>query len=121
MIVAIVGASSNQRKFGNKALRAFRHAGHIVIPINPHETEIEGERAYASVLDYEGDIDEATVYVPPHIGLRVIDEIAQKKIKTVWLNPGADGDAVVKRAKELGLKTRVACSIIGVGESPGAY
>jgi hypothetical protein len=51
----------------------------------------------------------------------VIEEIAQKKIKTVWLNPGADGDAVVKRAKELGLKTRVACSIIGVGESPGAY
>ena len=121
MVVAVIGASSNRRKFGNKALRAFRHAGYTAIPINPHESEIEGERAYASVLDFAGDIDEATVYVPPHVGLKVIEEIARKPIKTVWLNPGADGAAVVARARALGLQTRVACSIIGVGESPGDY
>ena len=119
--VAVIGASADRRKFGNKALRAFRHRGYTVVPINPHEQAVEGERAYASVLDYPGAIDEATVYVPPEIGARVIDQIAQKGIPKVWLNPGADGRAVVERARSLKLQAIVACSIVGIGESPGDY
>jgi uncharacterized protein len=119
--VAVVGASANRRKFGNKALRAFRHRGYTVVPINPHEREIEGERAYASVLDYAGRIDEATFYVPPEIGERVLDQIAQKGIPKVWLNPGADAKGVVTHARSLGLETVVSCSILGIGESPGDY
>ena len=119
--VAVIGASANRRKFGNKALRAFRHRGYTVVPINPHEPEIEGERAYGSVLEYDGPIDEATFYVPPEIGERVLDQVATKGIKTVWLNPGADAKAVVARARSLGLKTIVSCSILGIGESPSDY
>ena len=120
-VVAIIGASSDRHKFGNKALRAFRHHGATVVPINPNTSQVEGERAYASVLDYPGPIDEATVYVPPEIGVRILDELAQKGVKVVWLNPGADGPAVINRARALGLTARVACSIIGIGESPGDY
>src|SRR5262245_48648443 len=76
--VAIIGASPDRRKFGNKALRAFRTAGYNTIPINPNHAEVEGERTYATVLDYPGTIDMATVYVPPEIGERVIEGIAQK-------------------------------------------
>jgi predicted CoA-binding protein len=119
--IAVIGASTDRRKFGNKAVRAFRHAGYTVIPINPHHPEVEGERAYATVLDYPGQIDEATVYVPPGVGLRVIEQVAQKGIATVWLNPGADARAVLDRAKALGLKPIAACSIIGAGESPSNY
>ena len=120
-VVAIIGASSDRRKYGNKALRAFRHQGFTVIPINPHETEIEGERVYPSVLAYPGPIDEATVYVPAEAGMTVVEELAKKGIATIWLNPGADDEAVVARARELGLSPRVACSILGVGELPGEY
>jgi uncharacterized protein len=120
-VVAIIGASNDRGKFGNKALRAFRSQGYTAIPINPHESLVEGERAYASVLDYPGPIDEATLYVQPEIGVVVMDEIAAKQIGTVWLNPGADAPEVVARARTLGLSPRVACSIIGVGESPGDY
>jgi predicted CoA-binding protein len=120
-VVAIIGASNDRGKFGNKALRAFRSQGYTAIPINPHESLVEGERAYASVLDYPGPIDEATLYVQPEIGVSVMDEIAAKQIGTVWLNPGADAPEVVARARTLGLSPRVACSIIGVGESPGDY
>jgi predicted CoA-binding protein len=119
--IAVIGASGDRRKFGNKALRAFRHAGYTVIPIHPHLSEVEGERAYATVLDYPGDIDEATVYVPPHIGVRIVDDLAKKGIRRIWLNPGADGRPVVDRAKALGLAPVLACSIIGVGESPSRY
>ena len=120
-VIAVVGASSDRRKFGNKAVRAFRHQGYTVVPINPHETEIEGEKAYGSVLDYPGQITEATVYLPPEIGAVVMDELARKGIREVWLNPGADGPEVVARAREVGLRPIVACSILGIGEHPADY
>ncbi len=119
--VAVIGASSNRAKYGNKALRAFERQGYRVIPINPHETEVEGHKAYASVLDVPGAIDLATVYVPGPVGVLVMDELAKKGVGEVWLNPGADEEAVVSRATALGLKTILACSIIGIGESPGRY
>ncbi len=119
--VAVIGASSNRSKYGNKALRAFEHQGYRVIPINPHEREVEGHKAYASVLDVPDPIDLATVYVPADVGLKVVDELAKRGIAEVWLNPGADEPEVVARARELGLKTIQACSIIAIGESPGRY
>ena len=119
--VAIVGASSNRAKFGNKALRAFAHKGYTVVPINPTETEVEGHRAYASVLDVPGTIDMATIYVPGAIGVRVLDDLAKKGIPEVWLNPGADDRQVVDKARSLGLKTVVHCSIIAIGDSPARY
>ena len=119
--VAVIGASSNRDKFGNKALRAFAKRGYRVIPINPHEAEVEGFRAYNSVLDVPDAIELATVYVPPQVGVRIMEELAKKGVGEVWLNPGADGSAVVSRARELGLRTVRHCSIIAIGESPGSY
>jgi hypothetical protein len=117
-VVAVIGASNNRRKFGNRALRAYRQQGFTAIPINPHETEVEGLKTYPSVLDVPGAIDMASFYVPPEIGERVIEEVAQKHIPEVWLNPGAESDALVARARALSLTPIVACSIIAIGENP---
>jgi predicted CoA-binding protein len=119
--VAVIGASRNRSKFGNKALRAFERQGYTVIAVNPNETEVEGHAAYSSVLDVPGTIDMATIYIPPSEGVEVMEQIARKGIGEVWLNPGADGDAVVARARELGLNTIQACSILGIGELPSQY
>jgi predicted CoA-binding protein len=119
--VAVIGASSNRDKYGNKALRAFARQGYTVIPINPNETEVEGHKTYPSVLDVPGPIDMATVYVPESAGVKVMDDLAKKGVGEVWLNPGADEPEVVNRARSLGLKTIIACSIIGIGDSPGRY
>src|SRR5579871_5018543 len=115
-VIAVIGASGDRRKYGNKALRAYRAQGHVVVPIHPTAAMVEGERAYARVTDYPGSIDEATLYVPPEIGVRVLDDVAAKGIRSVWLNPGADAPEVVARARALGLTPIVACSILGVGE-----
>jgi predicted CoA-binding protein len=117
-VIAIIGASNDRRKFGNKALRAFRRQGYTVVPVNPHEKTVEGETAYRSVLDYPGAIDEASMYVHPEAGLTVIDDLAEKKIPAVWLNPGAESPEVIRRAEALGVRPIVACSILGVGEDP---
>ena len=116
--VAVIGASSNRAKYGNRALRAFERQGYTVIPINPNELEVEGHRTYASVLDVPGPIDLATVYVRARAGVQVMEDLAKKGIAEVWLNPGADDPAVVTRARELGLAPIIACSIIAIGEIP---
>jgi len=117
-VVAVIGASADRRKFGNRAVRAFQAKGYTVVPINPNEREIEGLKTYKSVLDVPGSIDMATVYVQPEIGLQVIADVAQKGIGEVWLNPGADDEAVIARARALHLKPIVACSIVGIGQNP---
>ncbi len=117
-IVAVIGASSNRQKFGNRAVRAFVQQGYTVIPINPHESNIEGLKAYASVLDVPGPVDMASFYVPPDVGEQVIDEIARKGIAEVWLNPGAESDALVARARTLNIQPIIACSIVAIGQNP---
>ena len=119
--VAVIGASSNRDKFGNKALRAFATRGYRVIPINPTEPEVEGHKTFKSVLDVPDRIDLATIYVPAAVGVKVLDDVAKKGIAEVWLNPGADDRSVVQRARELGLKTVQTCSILAIGESPSRY
>lgn len=116
--VAVIGASNNRGKFGNRAVRAYRQQGYTVIPINTHEREVEGLAAFRSVLDVPGPIDMASFYVPPEIGERVIDEIAQKGIAEVWLNPGSESDALIARAKALAIQPIVACSIVALGQNP---
>jgi len=117
-VVAVIGASRDRRKFGNRALRAYVDQGYTVIPINPHETEVEGLKAYASVLDVPGPIDMASFYVPPEIGEQIIGDVVRKQIPEVWLNPGADSDELVARARGLGIKPIVACSIVAIGRNP---
>jgi uncharacterized protein len=117
-VVAVVGASNNRRKFGNQALRAYREQGYTVVPINPHEREIEGLTAYPSVLDVPGPIDLATFYVPPDVGERVIHDVIAKGIPEVWLNPGADSDELIAKARALGIRPIVACSLIALGLNP---
>jgi hypothetical protein len=117
-IVAVIGASNDRRKFGNRAVRAFVRQGYTVVPINLHEPQVEGLPAYRSVLDVPGPIDMASFYVPPEVGERVIEEIAAKGIAEVWLNPGADSDQLVARARSLNIQPIVACSIVAIGRNP---
>lgn len=119
-IVAVIGASSDPRKFGNRAVRAFRRQGYTVIPINPHEAQVEGLKTYSSVLDVPGPIDMATFYVPPDIGQQVMVDVAKKQIPEVWLNPGSESDELVSFARTLKVEPILACSILGIGENPYA-
>jgi predicted CoA-binding protein len=116
--VAVIGASSNRAKFGNKAVRAFRQRGYTVWPVNPHEMEIEGLPVYRSIADVPGPIDMVTFYVPPNVGLQVIEAVAARQPAEVWLNPGSESDELIARARALGVEPIAACSIVGIGMSP---
>jgi predicted CoA-binding protein len=117
-VVAVVGASSNRGKFGNKALRAFQAEGYKVFAVNPNEAEVEGMKTYPSVLDVPEPIDMATVYVPPDVGITLLSQFEQKQIPEIWVNPGAESDELLEEAKKRKLNVIAACSIVGIGRSP---
>jgi len=119
--VAVVGASADRAKFGNKALRAFQAQGYRVIPINPNERAVEGLETYASVLDVQEPIDMATVYVQPEVTLRLLDDFAKKGIREIWVNPGAEDETVMGEARRRELNVIFACSIIGIGQNPADF
>ena len=120
--IAIIGASTDRTKFGNKAVRVYAAKGYTVYPIHPKAAEIEGCKAYASILEVpEKTLDKVSLYLPPEVGLKIIGDIAKKGAKEVWLNPGAESDALLEKGESLGLTMIAACSIVGVGESPKNY
>jgi uncharacterized protein len=116
--VAVIGASSDRRKFGNIAFRAFQAEGYKVIPINPNEASVEGVSTYPSVMAVPGPIDMATVYVPPEIGITLLEGFEHKQIAEIWINPGAESDALIAEARRRKLNVIEACSIIGMGRNP---
>jgi predicted CoA-binding protein len=120
--VAIIGASPDRRKYGNKSLRAHRQQGYEVFPINPHADEVEGLKAYPSLSSLPvATVDRISMYVPPQIGIGLLDEIAAKQPKEVWVNPGAESPALLQKAEALGLPVITACSIVDVGLSPSQF
>lgn len=118
MRVAVIGASQNREKFGNKAVRAYVKHGDTVYPVNPNCDEIEGIPAYKSVLDIPDDLDRITMYLPPEHTLTVLDDIAKKKAKEIFFNPGSENNVVIRKAEKLGLNLYLACSIIDIGLDP---
>jgi|SRR5438876_10370157 len=120
-VVAVIGASNDRSKFGNRAVRAFLRQGYTVVPINPHENEVEGLRAYKSIRDVPGSIDMASFYVPPDVGLQVIEDVAKKGVAEVWLNPGAESERLIRRAQALHIEPIIACSIVAIGQDPYAF
>jgi len=119
--VGVIGASSDRRKFGNKAVRAFARQGWEVYPINPHEVEIEGLKAFPSIREVPVPLDMVSVYVPPSVGRELLAEVAAARPGEIWFNPGSEDDDLLARARALGLDPILACSIMGAGESPSRY
>mgnify|MGYP001242528308 CR=1 FL=1 len=120
MKVAVIGASLNREKFGNKALRAYIKNGDTVYPVNPNCacTEIEGVPVYKSVMDIPDELDRITIYLPPERTLTILEDMAKKGAKEIFLNPGSENSAVIKKSEELGLNLYLACSIIDIGFDP---
>jgi len=116
--VAIIGASNDARKFGNKAVRAFVQQGFTVYPVNPNESKVEGIEAYKNIGEVPVRPFMISVYVPPQVLLKLLPDIAAKGCDELWLNPGTESDEVLAEAERLKLNVIQACSIVGIGVSP---
>ena len=121
--IAIVGASNDRAKFGNISVRAHLAEGYSVYPINPAGGVIEGEPVFKSLGDLppEVELDRVSMYVPPRVGMKLLDDIASKGCEQLWLNPGTATDELVLKARELGLNPIQGCSIVDIGRSPSEF
>jgi predicted CoA-binding protein len=119
--VAILGASSNRAKFGNKAVRAFQRAGWRVHPVNPRESAVEGIATFASVEDLPERVDVLSIYLPPAVAIGLVDDIADAQPHAIWLNPGADASEVVAALEREALAVSRQCSITALGFSPADF
>jgi predicted CoA-binding protein len=116
---AVVGASTDREKYGNKVLRAYVEKGMEVFPINPKADEVEGLPAYASLDALPQPVRGISVITPPKITEMVVEEAARTGVSYVWIQPGAESPAAVRRAGELGLKVIAdgSCFLVEVGSS----
>src|SRR5271154_5073561 len=108
--VAIIGASADRNKYSNKSIHAHLRAGYDVYPVNPKEETIEGLTCYKSVLDIPVPLDRVSLYLPPPVGVKVLDDIAKKGCQEIWINPGAESPELIEKAQALGLNAIFACS-----------
>jgi predicted CoA-binding protein len=119
--IAIVGASRDHRKFGNKAVRAYRAAGWTVYPVNPAGEPVAGLPSYRSLAEVPRPLDRVSVYLPPVVTHELLPELAAAGATDVWFNPGAADPAVLARARELGVPAVAGCSIVAIGLTPSRF
>lgn len=119
--VAVIGASRDRSRYGNISVRAHLQKGYRVFPINPHATEIEDLPTWVSLADLPvRQLDRVTVYVPPEIGIDLLDELLDFDVDEIWFNPGSADAQLRDRAAELGLEIIEACSIVDLGIGPSS-
>ena len=120
--VVILGASTDRSKFGNKSVRAHLQAGYTVYPVNPKAAEVEGLAAYASIADLPIEtVDRVSIYLPPVVGMTMLDQIVSLHPQEVWLNPGSESPELLAHAQALGLPVVQGCSIVDLGMSPSQF
>ena len=100
---AVVGASVDRSKYGNKVLRCYQQHGKEVSPINPRATEVEGLRAYPSLGSLPVKPKAISVITPPAITERVVLEAAAAGVTHLWMQPGAESEAAIRTAESLGI------------------
>ncbi len=99
---AVVGASANREKYGNKVLRVYQQNKLDVVPVNPGGGDIEGLTAYADLPSIPGTIDGVSIITPPKVTEQVVAQALALGIKNIWMQPGAESAEAVELAEQGG-------------------
>ena len=100
---AVVGASRDRDKYGNKVLRCYLQHGRRVFPVNPQAAQIEGLAAYGDLGTLPEPVHGISVITPPRISEWVIEQAATLGIGQVWMQPGAESIVAKTRAEVAGM------------------
>jgi predicted CoA-binding protein len=100
--IAVVGLSSNSWRASNSVSEYMQRRGYRIIPVNPNETEVLGEKAHATLSDVPEKFDLVNVFRRSEEAGAVVDEALRLGAKAVWLQEGVIDEAAARRALEAG-------------------
>lgn len=101
--IAVVGLSSDTWRPSNSVSGYMRRVGYRVIPVNPNETEVFGEKAYPDLASVPGKIELVDVFRRSDEAGKAVDEAIAVGAKAVWLQEGVIDRAAAQRALDAGL------------------
>lgn len=93
---AVIGASSSRAKYGNKVLRCYLQHNKKVYPVNPQELIIEDLPVIRSVSELPDDVKSVSIITPPAITETIVRAAIKKRIKNIWIQPGAESDLAIQ-------------------------
>jgi len=110
---AVVGVSANPTKFGRRIYQDLRRAGYRVYAVNPHETEILGDRVYPNLAALPERPDVIDLVVPPSVSEMIVKEAAAAGIRRVWMQPGAESQRAIDFCRASGIEVVAhACAMV---------
>ena len=114
---AVVGASRDRAKYGNKVLRSYLQADRPVFAVNPHAEEVEGQPAFPDLASLPQTVHGVSVITPPPVTGQIVEEAGRLGIKHIWMQPGAESEAAIARAVELGMNVIAGgpCALVTLG------
>jgi predicted CoA-binding protein len=110
---AVVGASQDRSKFGNRVFRSLRGAGYEVYAVNPKGGELEGTEVYPSLADLPQAPEVVDLVVPPAVTEQVVREAHQLGMTRIWMQPGAESQEAIDYCHEHGIQViHNACAMV---------
>lgn len=100
---AVVGASVDRLKFGNKVLRCYLQNNKKVYPVHPNKISIENIKCIASVTDLPAEVESLSIITPPAVTEKIVDEAIAKSIKNIWMQPGASSPLAIQKCQDNGI------------------
>ncbi len=97
---AVVGASDNPEKYGNRIVKNLKARGYKVFPVNPRLKEVEGLACYAALSEIPCVVDVVDFVVPPAVTGEVLKQCRELGLKRIWLQPGSESDEAIGYCRE---------------------
>lgn len=100
---AVVGASDDPSKFGHRCYASYLRHGRTAYPVNPNAATVLGNPAYPDLRSLPEPVEAVSIITPPPVTERVVEDAIAAGIRHVWMQPGAQSQKAVVRAREAGL------------------
>ncbi|HHV28395.1 CoA-binding protein [Acetivibrio mesophilus] len=111
---AVIGASDNPEKYGNKIYKKLKSKGYTVYPVNPNYETIEGDRCYSDLSSLPEVPEVIDMVVSPKRGKEVIEEASRLGVQNIWLQPGTHNNEIMELIDSKGLNAVQACVLVAL-------
>jgi len=101
---AVVGATDNPEKYGNRIVKNLKGRGYEVYPVNPKLEEVEGLKCYPSIAEIPVRVDVVDFVVPPKATEEILKQCKNLGLDRIWLQPGSESETAIAFCKANNLK-----------------